>query len=115
LKFDERLGREPYINIRAAVESDKPILKNHGGKFTEDELEGFLNIYETLSAVYYKGLIPKDLLFPMYSHEFQKTFGNREIQEYLKLVRKEDPSFYNGSESLAKSMKEESPPPTPTP
>src|SRR5205814_5492203 len=100
MKFEDHMGREPYIKIRAAVESDRPILKAHGGEFSEDDLEGFLNIYETLAVVYYKGLIAKDVFVSVYGHELQKTFANNEIQEYLKLIRKEDPTFYSGGESL---------------
>jgi hypothetical protein len=105
LKFDERLGRDPYAKIRSAIKNNKPILKAHGGKFNDDELGDYLGVYETLEAVYSRGLISKEMLYAMYGIDLSQTFKNSEVQEYLKVVRKEEPNLYTGGESLAEPAK----------
>jgi len=102
LKFDERLEREPFSKIRYTIDNNRPLLKTHGGKFSDDDLEGYLDIYETIAHIYAKGLITKDMLDIMYGYSYQKTFDNSEVRDYLKVIRKDDPSFYMGGESLAK-------------
>jgi hypothetical protein len=104
-RFDERLSRDPFLKLRYAIENDKPILKAHGGKFTNDDLEGFLDIFDSLNDVYAKDLISKDMFYNSYSYDIQKTYDNDEVQTHLKEIRKEDPGFYSGFESLAKQMK----------
>src|SRR5712692_7950160 len=45
LRFDDQLEKQPYPKLRLAIQSGKPILKVHGGKFSADELEGYLGIF----------------------------------------------------------------------
>jgi hypothetical protein len=44
------------------------------------------------------------MLYNAYSYAVEKTHDNSEVQAYLKEIRKDDPSFYNGFEELAKAM-----------
>ena len=113
-RFDERLDKPPYSRLRLAIESNKSILKAHGGKFSDDDLEGYLDIWDSLNDVYAKGLISKDMFYNSYSYDLEKAYDNAEVQAYLKEVRKEDPEFYSGFESLAKQMKSARPTPTKT-
>jgi|SRR5438128_7591927 len=105
IRYDERLNRDPFLKLRYAIENNKPILKAHGGKFTDDDLEGFLDIFESLNDVFAKDLISKDMFYNSYSYDIQKTYDNEEVQAHLREIRKEDPGFYSGFESLAKQMK----------
>src|SRR5258708_22781089 len=38
LRFDEHLDKKPYPKLRSTIQSGKPILKAHSGKFSIDEL-----------------------------------------------------------------------------
>src|SRR5947209_15848859 len=69
LRFDERFAREPFLKLRSAIEDNKPILKTHGGKFSEHDLERYLDILESLNGVYTNGLISKDLFYSSYSYD----------------------------------------------
>ena len=109
LRFDERLTREPFQKIRSAIENGKPILKAHGGKFSEDDLEGYLDILDSLNDVYSKGVISKDLFYNSYSYDIENAYDNSEVKAYLKDIRKEDPDFYSGFEKLAIEMKQMKP------
>ncbi len=105
LRFDERLGKQPYPRLQSAIESGKPILKAHGGKFSEDDLEGYLGILDILSDLYEKGVIDKDMFYNDYSYPVEKLYDNAEVQSYLKDIRKEEADYYVGVDSLAKKMK----------
>jgi hypothetical protein len=104
-KFDEKIYKPPSSQIRLAIESGKPILKTHGGRFSSDDLNRYLDIYETMHDVYVKGLIDEEMMDSAYGHVLGKAYANREIQAYLGEFRKEDPAYYSGFEDLAKRMK----------
>ncbi len=112
LRFDERLSKEPYPKLAAAIDSHKHVLKENGGKFTDDDLEGYLNILEAMNDLYQKHLIPEDLFYSGYSYEIEKAYDNSEIQDYLKKIRKDEADLYSGFDQIAKEMKAH---PTPTP
>jgi len=112
LRFDERLSKEPYPKLAAAIDSRKHLLKENGGKFTDNDLEGYLNILEAMNDLYQKHLIPEDLFYSGYSYEIEKAYDNSEIQSYLKKLRKDDASLYLGFDKLAEDMKAY---PSPTP
>src|SRR6267154_2688519 len=104
LRFDERLSKEPYPKLAAAIDSRKLLLKENGGKFSDNDLEGYLNILESMNDLYQKHLIPEDLFYSGYSYEIEKAYDNSEIQNYLKKIRKEDSGLYSGFDQIAKEM-----------
>ena len=104
-KFDEKIYKPPSSQIRLVIESGKPILKAHGGRFSSDDLERYLDIYETMHDVYVRGLINEEMIDSAYGHVLGKAYKNPEIQAYLSEIRKEDPDYYSGFEDLAKRMK----------
>jgi hypothetical protein len=104
-KFDEKIYKPPLSGIRLLIESDKPILKEHGGAFSTDDLDRYLDIYETMHDVYVKGLIDEEMMDSAYGHVLGKAYDNAEVKAYLSEYRKEDPDFYSGFEDLAKRMK----------
>ena len=105
LRFDERLDHEPYPKLRSVIESGKPILKAHGGKFSEDDLEGYLGIFDSLNDLYEKGMINRDLFYNEYSFDVEKLYDHPEVQSYLTEIRKAESDYYIGVDSLAKKMK----------
>jgi len=71
-----------------------------------------LSILEGMNDLYQKHLIPEDLFYSGYSYEIEKAYDNSEVQNYLKIIRKDDPSLYSGFDQIYKDMKAH---PTPTP
>ena len=105
LKFDERLGKPPFPKIRSTIESGKPILKAHGGRFTADDLEGYIGIFDSLNDLYAKNMVNKELFYNEFSYDIEKAYDNQEIQSYLKDIRKEESDYFSGFDNLAKAMK----------
>lgn len=107
LRYGQLLDKQPNPRLRIAIESGKPILKAHGGKFSEDELESYLGIFDNLSDLYEKGMINKDLFYNEYSYDAVKLYDNPEVQSYLKELRKneDEDDFFIGVDKLAQQMK----------
>jgi hypothetical protein len=109
-RFDERLSKPPFLKLRAAIESGGPILKTNRGKFTDEDLESYLGILDSLDDVYMTGLISKDIFYNAYSYDIEKAYDNAEVQTYLKEIRKDEPDSFSGFDRLANEMKATTPP-----
>src|SRR5260370_38776325 len=105
IRYGSLLDKQPNPRLRIAIESGKPILKAHGGKFSPDELEDYLGIFDNLNDLYEKGMIDKDLFYNEYSYDAVKLYDNAEVQSYLKEIRKEKADFFIGVDNLAQKMK----------
>jgi hypothetical protein len=105
-RFNEQLDKPPLSKLRIAIVSSKPVLKKNGGKFSEDDLEQYLDLWEGLNDLYMKGLIGKEMFYNSYSYDIDKAHGNAEVQSFVKESRKESSDFYTGFDNLVKEMKE---------
>lgn len=105
LRFDALLDKPLNARLRLAIENGKPILKEHGGKFSADDLESYIAIFDSLNDLYQREVINKDLFYNDYSYDIEKAYENREIQSYLQDIRKQDAQFFVGFDSIAKEMK----------
>ncbi len=105
LRFDERLDKQPYPRLRLVIQGGKPILKAHGGRFSEDDLEGYIGTFDSLNDLYKKGIVNKELFYNEYSYDIEKTYDNPEVQSYLREIRKDESDFFIGFDDLAKRMK----------
>jgi len=105
IRFDERLDKQPNLKIESIIARGKPVLKQHGGNFTDDDLDGYLGIFDSLNDLYEKGMIDKDLFYNEYSYDAEKLYDNAEVRSYLKDIRKEEADFFIGVDNLAQKMK----------
>jgi hypothetical protein len=101
LKFDDKLSNGTNYKMTLAIEDHKPILKSHGGPFSEEDLEGLLGVYDQLYDVFKMGLINKKLIYDDFSYDLLLTYHNQEIQKYLTEIRKDGSDFYIGFDQLA--------------
>ena len=108
LRYGQLLDKQPNPKLRIIIESGKPILKAHGGKFSADDLESYLGIFDSLNDLYEKGMINKDLFYNEYSYDAVKLYDNAEVQSYLKELRKNEDKadYYLGVDKLAQKMKD---------
>ena len=114
-KFNDKLDKAPLARLRLAIVGRKPILEKNGGKFSEDDLEEYLNLWEGLNDIYVKGLINKEMFYNSYSYDIGKAYENAEVQTFVKESQREAPDFYTGFENLAKEMKATGSTPTVSP
>lgn len=114
-RFNDKLDKAPLSKLRLSIASRKPILKKNGGKFNEDDLEEYLDLWEGLNDLYIKDLISKEMFYNSYSYDIGKAHENPEVQAFVKESQREAPDFYTGFENLAREMKAFKPKPSGTP
>lgn len=104
LEFNNDLDSEVNSQIITAIENNEPIFLDNGGKFTTTDIDKYISIYELVNDVYVNGLITDDMLYNAFSYDIVATYRNKEIQDYLFEIRKEDQTLFTGFERLAKGL-----------
>lgn len=75
-----------------AADHKTQILKEHGGKFDDTQLDAYLGDFETIDQVYREKLLTEAELCTSFSYYVVATAKNEEIQKYLAANR----DFFGG-------------------
>jgi len=102
LKFDDKLFNGDNGKIAIAIQRNKPILKDNGGRFEDYDLDSYLGLYDQINDAYKMKLISKDLIYNDFSDALIDAYKNKEVQGYLIKIRKEDPTYFDGFDKLAR-------------
>ncbi len=91
-----------YCKILNAIDNDLPLLKPKG-EFNDIDIDNFLVEWELLNQLREKRLISDDMSYDAFSYEVERTWRNKEIQNYIAQNRQKDkdPSLYVGVQELA--------------
>src|SRR5581483_2648834 len=82
--YDQEFFSGMNVEVRHAIErDDHPLLTEHGGSITDEQLEDYLNIFEALSDSSERGLIDPEMLYIYQSHYIEKAYLNEEVREYI--------------------------------
>jgi len=84
--------------IIGAIETGKPILKEHKGKFIGFQLEKYLGDFETVAMTYDEGLLTRAQFDQHFSYYVKQLSRNHEVTEYLKSY----PEYFDGLRTLFK-------------
>ena len=103
-RLDEKLKQGTNREIFNIIRRNKPILKENGGKFESYELDCYLDDLGSIDDAYLRKIIDKDDVYDWFSDCLITTFKNKEIGEYLRKIRKEDPQYYSGLEKFVKEL-----------
>ena len=98
--------RRRNSKIIRAIEDHRPVLKENGGKFDDEDLDDFLGIIELLDLYIKKGLLEKQMVDDMFGYYIVIAYENKEVRDYIDLIRKDmkDADYYSGTEFLAKQF-----------
>jgi hypothetical protein len=93
LRFDDRFLQRDMVNIRDAVESNPPdpILKDHHGISTDDQLEQFLGYYDELYYLRKQGSINDLMMWDLFCSDIDDAYGDPEVTTYLREYRSGSP------------------------
>ncbi len=91
-RFNKNLSQEPFSKLRLVIGSNKPILVD-GGKFSEDDLQGYLDLWEGLNDIYVNGLIDKDMFYSSYSYDIGKAYDHKEVKKFVEESQREAPEL----------------------
>lgn len=103
-RYDDKLNFGTNAKLFSAIDRNKPILYKNGGKFSEDDLDYFLGLLNQMYESNQNKLLSDDMIQSNFSYLLEKTYKNKEVQDYLKEIRKEDESFFVGFDELAESQ-----------
>lgn len=102
ISSDRVFKNNPGI-IRAIID-DKPILKEHGGSFSGDDLDNYLVLFNWADAANKSGILSDDMVYNLHSDLLLDSYNNQEIKTYVSDFQKENPYYYLGFVDLAKRM-----------
>ncbi len=108
-QFNVQLSNSVNTGIVAVIDSEKPILKEHSGSFTDYQLDNYLGMYEVMDGAYLEKQITQDDFCSIFSFYLDPAYKNKEIQTYIdeqnKIYKRND--LFSGFQDLAqKSLKD---------
>lgn len=107
MNFDNQLNSDINLGIWRSINSESPLLKSNGGTLSDEQLNSFLNVYESIGSIFKKGLIKSDLLCDWYGDDFNTIISNKEITNYISELRKDDAQYYSNLESTENVLKKD--------
>jgi hypothetical protein len=93
--------------IRQAIRRGSPILQEHGGRFTSEDIEDYLDVFEGLSDAYDRDRINFDMLYYYRSDDIKEAYQNKEVRAVIAALQKDDPEYYAGFMEIAGQLTEE--------
>lgn len=99
--FNDRLYK-----VRAAIENNKPILRENQGTLTDQDLDDYLGMFEMMDGLRARQILDEQLLNENFCTFIQEAYQNKEVMQYVARVQKDLKSsdIYSGFESLAQSV-----------
>jgi len=90
--------------IIRAIEREKKIFKENGGKFSREDIDDFLGYFELMSIYWKLGILKLELINDMFGYYIRNTYENEEIQAYLEEVQPYYSHFIELAERLKKCV-----------
>lgn len=102
--MEKQLNSKVNSDIQTAIDRHKPVLNVNKGRYSENELDDFLNNFETLGSYFKKKLISLDMLCAWFGDPVSSVISNQEIGEYIKKSRNEDSAYFEDFIFLQKTL-----------
>jgi hypothetical protein len=96
LNYYDRLTTGINKKITSSI-GDNSSIKN---KFSTDEIDGYLNIFNDIGDRLNKGLLDSNIVCNDFYDITTNVYENIEIQDYLKVYRKNEPAYFAGFDDL---------------
>ncbi len=101
-EFKKELTDGINNQIYVTIVKGGPILKQNGGKFSDEELKEYISLFNQLGFVAGKQFIDGRTIYSFFYFYIAHTYEDKEIQAYLKILRVDSPDRYSGLDSLYK-------------
>ncbi len=98
--FNDRL-----YSVRKAIEDNVPILIENHGKLTDQDLDDYIGIFETMDGLRARKIVDSSLLDENFCVFISEAYNNVEVKSYITQVRNDanQQDIYSGFENLAKN------------
>ena len=84
LRFDELLNSGTNLKVRKAIANNKnPLMSENGGKFSIDDIDGYLGVFEEMDSAYRAHLISTEMLYNSFSYDIIQAADNSDIRQYF--------------------------------
>lgn len=100
VKYYDRLNTSVNRQIALTIEHGKKVFVENGGKFTDDQIDYFLGDLHDVGWNLSSGLLDEDTACSTFSDLSKTVWQNSEIQGYLLKIRKINPTYFLGVDSL---------------
>ncbi len=100
-QIDTRLRERLNDRIYLAIEHKRPVITK---KITKDDLDIYLSDLTSIEDACTRGLITDDDAYDWFSDYIVPAYENKEIQEYIAELRKEDADYYVSFDELYKRV-----------
>src|ERR1035437_8640759 len=87
-----RTNGNNYSKILYAIDNNLPLLQPNG-EFSSLDIYSFLLEWELLDQLFRRKLIQEDMAYQAFYNDVAKTWGNVEIQEFIKEARNGDKGY----------------------
>ena len=103
LRFDQLIEDGTDGEILGAIDAGRPILKEHGGAFTDEELDRLLADLQLLATAYNNHVINDRMTYDAFSYDLEDTHENKEVAIFIANEGKQtgNDDLYNGFIDLA--------------
>lgn len=95
-QIDDKLNSNDDKRITSLLQNKKPVLKNNGGEFSEDDLGNYLNDLSSVSDVYQRKLVDLCSINEWFSGYFTYIKQSPEVNSYIQKIRLKDKEYYLG-------------------
>jgi hypothetical protein len=100
IRYYDRLNTSINQQIQLAIEHNRPILTENKGKFTDDQLDDYLGDLHDVGWDLSSGLLDGDTVCSTFSDLSKNASQNQEIQIYITKIRKDNPTYFLGFDTL---------------
>ena len=102
------LNRDIFFNdrlykVRQAINHKRPILQKNQGQSSEEDLDDYIGMFETMEGLRERKILDENLLNDNFCSYIVDAYQNKEVKEYIVYVRNYPNSkdLYTGFEYLA--------------
>ncbi len=84
--------------VRKAIDREKPIFIERGGKYTTEDIDDYLGLFELMRIYEENGILDHKLVDDSFGVFVEDAYKNKEIRQYITDIRKEykDDGLYSG-------------------
>ncbi len=104
LHLDAKLKSGKNRQIHITIKRNKPLLIKNGGKFSNEDLDLYLDDITSIIDAADRDLITQDDIYNWFEDYFIGIDNNKEIKKYLSDIRKAVRDSYSGLEETIKEL-----------
>ena len=103
LNLRDTLASDRYGKITGEIQNNDsahPLLKDHGGKFSDMDVEEYIGNFEDLGYLVHENVLIPEMAYDHFSYDIEKAWCNGDVQRVVREARKADKSITAASDPI---------------